>query len=60
MESAPIVGFIAALVAGNSGKMSDPVVINLDVPGEAILLTLDGKPAGGLRVDNQGCSGSTV
>ena len=48
------VGFVAAAATGMVGQSSGPIVINLDRPGEAILLTLEGKPAGGMRIDEQG------
>lgn len=31
-----------------------PVVINLDKPGDALMVTMNGKPVGGLRVDDAG------
>jgi len=49
-----LAGFLVAAAMGVFGPQSGPIVINLDSPGEAILLTLDGKPAGGLRIDERG------
>ncbi|NUM56652.1 MAG: hypothetical protein HUU46_23745 [Candidatus Hydrogenedentes bacterium] len=49
-----LVGFAAAILVGNAGIASGPAIVDLAEPGEALLIRLNGKPAGGLRVDAQG------
>lgn len=48
--------FIAVLLCGlsNSDKQAQPIEIDLESPGTAIVIKLNGKHAGGLRVDSQG------
>lgn len=46
---------VAALSVGDRlSQERGPVVIALNAPGDAVAITLEGKPVGGLRVDAQG------
>lgn len=47
--------FVVALLLGaRLAPERGPAVINLDAPGDALTITLNGKAVGGLRVDEQG------
>ncbi len=59
MKAAPhliLLILIAALavMGTRTAREPGPVVINLSQPGDALVIALDGKAVGGLRVDKQG------
>ena len=51
-----VLSFFAVLICGlsNGEKRDQPIEIDLEKPGTAIVIKLNGKHAGGLRVDDQG------